>query len=182
MNSPFALMFIEISDRLKTMVPDLRYINQDIGQLEYYESRPSVSFPCVLIDFEGFTFTEEGELSQIAEGDVKIRLAHAPFSDASNLVPDVVRDKALTYYDIEWLVFKALHGWQGDSFGALMRKSANTEKREDNYRVREIVFSTSFQDNSAGNNYQPVLDDARMVIQSLDGNVITDNGNAFGQS
>lgn len=165
MNSPFANIFLEVLERLRSEVPEARYINQDVGQLDNYTDRPAVTFPCILTDFQDFNFSEMGEASQMAEGNVVIRLAFNPFSDSSNLSSDVVRTKALAYYDIEWKINKALHGWQGEAFGYLTRKSAITEKRDDNLRVREIIYATCFQDNSAGKVYEPLPEDISSFIQ-----------------
>lgn len=150
MDSQFAHMYLEIMARIKDQVPDISYINLDLGQLENYEDRPAVSFPCVLLDFDNFTFSDMLNNSQIAEGTVRVRLAFAPFSNTSSLTPQIAQAKGLNYLEIERNLYKALHGWDGTDFGALMRESVETEKREDPLRVRSMNFSTTFQDNSAG--------------------------------
>ena len=42
-------IFIAVCDRLKTEVPQLRWIDAEEGQLNTGE-RPAVAFPCCLID------------------------------------------------------------------------------------------------------------------------------------
>ncbi len=177
MNSPFANMLSEIMARIKSQLPDVRYINADLGQLDFYETRPAVSFPCVLIDFENFTFAHQGEACQMAEGTVKVRLAHTPFSNSSSINDTEVREKALSYLDTEYRLNRALHAWQGESFGYLMRVAADTEKREDDIRVRELRYTTCFQDNSASPTYTPLPLDttANMVAEGLTGNVLESN-------
>lgn len=160
MDSQFVQMYLEIMARIKDQVPDISYINFDLGQLENYGERPAVSFPCVLLDFDNFTFSDMLSNSQIAEGTVRVRFAFAPFSNTSSLTPQIAQAKGLNYLEIERKLYKALHGWDGTDFGALMRESVETEKREDDLRVRAMNFSTTFQDNSAGDVFgavNPVL-------------------------
>ena len=57
--------------------------------------------------------------------------------------------QAISYYDLEWDLHKAIHGWApGDDYGRLIRISASTQKRTDNYRVRELRYSIAFEDYS----------------------------------
>lgn len=149
MNSPYAKMYLEIAERLKVAVATKLYVNMELGQLEGYELRPAVSFPCVLIDFTDFNFSDMGENCQIGEGNVILRIAFTPYSNTSNITPQAFKEKGLKYFEIETEIYKALQGWQGEDFGALMRESDSTEKREDDIRVRQLVFSTTFQDNLA---------------------------------
>lgn len=149
MNSPFINMYLEIVTRIKTRMPALKYVNQDLGQLENFGDRPPVMFPALLIDFDNWNFSQIGDHEQLASGNVTMRLVYPPFSDSSSLTDAKVREKALSFYELEWELHKLLHGWTGVAFGALMRESAETEKRDDNLRVRNIVYSTCFQDSSA---------------------------------
>jgi len=169
MNSIFANMYLEIIERIKVKVPEIKYINQDFGQIDNYEERPPVSFPCLLIDFESFGFSDMGSNCQIAEGTVKLRLATAPFSNQSSITPDIVQAKAMAYYELETKLYQALHGWQGNVFGYLMREGVETEKREDELRVRAISFSTCFQDNSATDMIGLVVVDPTLVINGQTG-------------
>lgn len=158
MKNPFGNLLLQIQARIRSLAPAIREVNEDRGQLESYELRPPVSFPCVLVDFD-FNFTDWGELVQHAEGAVVIRLAFPPFSNASSLMPETVREKALAYTDYELLLHRALHGWQPEtitdndekqiSYGALTRESITTERRSDAIRVRVIRYRTSIEDYTA---------------------------------
>lgn len=152
MTSPFSTLLIALQQRIKSQIPDIRWIDQDLGQLENYGDRPAVSFPCVLIDFQNFQYEDASDLIQFAEGTVNIRLAFAPFSNTNNLTSVDYQAKALKFYDLEWAIYKALHGWKPDGYGYLSRVGANTENRNDSFRVRVINFSISFEDYEA----QPV--------------------------
>lgn len=156
MNSPFANIFTSVQQRIAAEVTTVSFIDQDLGQLRA-GIRPPVSWPCVLIDFEDFTFSDLGENVQIATGTVVLRLGFAPYSGTSQLTPTQWQQLALGYYDIEWSLHKAMQGWSpGSSYGALCRTDATTQKRNDNYRVREIRYSISFDDYSTKHTLQYV--------------------------
>ena len=154
MNSPFANLYEAIMARIKAQVPAIRYASQELGQLENYNpstGRPSVTFPCVLIDFDNFAASDLTYGIQDLTGDVIVRIALDTWSSASSLTPADVRAQALNYYDVEWNLYCALHGWSPnpDTAGYLTRTGVQTEKRDDAIRVREMRFRLRFTDTSA---------------------------------
>lgn len=150
MNSPFANIFLAIQSHIKTNVAFIKYTDQDLGQLK--AQRPAVSWPCVLIDFEDFSFSSLAENVQQAEGIVVVRLAFPPYSGTSSASPAPYAEAALSYYDMEWQLHKLLQGWQPcNTSGKLDRTNATTQKRNDNYRVRELRYKLAFEDYSTKN-------------------------------
>ncbi len=148
MNSPFANIFLAIQQQIQTNVATIKYIDQDLGQLKT-GTRPPVAWPCVLIDFEDFNFENLGENVQTAKGTVVLRLGFAPYSNSSQVTPSTYLQQAIGYYDIEWALHKTIQGWApGDDFGSMIRTSTSTQKRTDNYRVRELRYSIAFEDYS----------------------------------
>ena len=150
MNSSFANLYLNTIDRLTTEAVLLKYIEQDLGQMEHYPEggRPPVSFPCVLIDVEDTSFDEMGEQCQLGEGILQVRICQPTYSTSNNLAPEEVRKTALSYYETEQQVHEALHGWAKDNFSKLIRVSAKTEKRNDEYRVRVLRYRFGMEDYS----------------------------------
>ena len=148
MNSPFAAIFLALQARIAGQLSAVRYIEQDLGQLK--NSRPPVSWPCILIDFEDFSFGDLSENVQTASGTVVLQLGFAPYSASSQATPGTNIDLALGFFDLEWSLHRILQGWSpGDSFGSLNRRETTTQKRNDKYRVREIRYTVAFEDYSA---------------------------------
>jgi len=146
--SPLANIFTSVLNRIMAKVPEVRFIDQDLGQLENYELRPAVSWPCALLDVEEFTFTEMGnDLQQIGQGILSVRIGLVKYSESNNLVPEAVRKNALQYYEVEQKVIEALHGWKSVGFSRLLRRVSATEKRDDDIRVRVLKFAVSFEEN-----------------------------------
>lgn len=149
--SHFKLLYQELVKRLVDQVGEIKYIDQDLGQLEVNE-RPPVRFPCVLIDLSDATFDDVGENYQLATVSISLRLGFAPFTSANSIQKDSFSDKALQFYDIEAKIHKALHGHTLENpdadFRELTRVSASTEQREPEIRVRQLVYNIEFEDDT----------------------------------
>ena len=164
MTSPFANLFLAIQQRIAAGVTGIKHIAHDLGQLSA-KSRPPVSWPCVLIDFEDCSFSNLGENVQNAKCTVVLKLGFAPHSPTAQDTPEEYRNTAISYYDIEWELHKALQGWSPDAeeYGSLTRTTATTQRRTDSYRVRELRYSISFDDYSTKHTVQWVP--AEMVVE-----------------
>jgi hypothetical protein len=162
MNNLFGQLYLDLSERIKTEVPEIRWIDQDFGQLERFEYRPEVTFPCALIDFIQANYSNLSQLVQVGEVTVNIRLGFSPFSQAYHAAPTDVKEKALEYYSIEQKVFEAVQGWQPDPPAdwildepyaqPFIRVSSTTEQRDNDaigLRVRVLTFTTGFEDETA---------------------------------
>ena len=147
MNSPFANIFLAIMQQIQANVPEVIYIDHDLGQLDGYSERPKIGFPCVLADFDGWQFEQMGDNTQTCEGDVVIKLAFAQFGQSNNITELEWREAALAYYDIEWSLHQALQGWSPlDNVGHLMRTSVTTQNLPMGIRLRTIRYRLAFED------------------------------------
>ncbi|THU36905.1 hypothetical protein FAM09_18250 [Niastella caeni] len=149
--SYYSLLLLALKARIQQSVPEILLVEQDWSQLENYDTQPAVSWPCVLIDFITSDFGSESELVQWGNVTIQLRLAFPPVT-----APDTVGGQALACYEIEAKLYKALQGWQpedqdGNSIGQeLTRLQVTTEQgREDDIRVRTLLFTTGFEDASA---------------------------------
>jgi len=150
LNSPFGKLHQMLLARLAEKAPLIRYADQDLGQLENYGIRPAVSWPCCLIDADDFDFTDlEKDHGQFGTGVIALRLGMVQYTDSNNLVPTNIRENALQYHEVEFEVYKAFHGWAPEGFSRMLRRKVSTEKREDDIRVRTMLFAISFTDDSA---------------------------------
>src|SRR5438045_2520697 len=97
LNSLFGQLFADLADQIKTTLPEIKWIDQDFGQLEMFEYKPNVSFPCALVDFVQANYSNLSENGQIGELMIQIRLGFTPFSQSHALAPTDVREKALNF-------------------------------------------------------------------------------------
>jgi hypothetical protein len=151
MKSLFSQLFLALQAHIKANVPSIRWIDQDLGQLESYEIRPAVSWPCVLIDFNHTSFEQMQQNRQLGNITFTLRLGFDSYSQSASIAPQEVREKALEYYELEQELYEAVQGFDG---GGLMqdctRINIATERRDgDNFRVRVLTFSSMTEDSSA---------------------------------
>lgn len=150
MKSLFAQLLIKVSDQIKSKMAIIRYIDQDLGQLENYEIRPAVSWPCVLIDFSQTSYEQMERNRQLGNITFTLRLGFDSFSSANHLGPQIAREKALEYYEIEQALYEAIQGFSADDLMQdCTRISAVTERRDDPFRVRILTFTSMTEDSSA---------------------------------
>ena len=147
----FGRMLIAIQNRIVSEVPEIRWIDQDLGQLDFYEmERPAVAWPCVLIDFGNTQYDELHQSTQSASPAIQFKLGFPPYSPSDQKAPLEVRANSLKFYALEEKLYKAFQHWDADGLCQPMtRTSGITEKREDPIRVRVMTFTTTFHDNSA---------------------------------
>jgi hypothetical protein len=152
LTSPFGNLFLALQQRITTVVPDIKWIDQDLGQLEDYKPgfRPAVLWPCVLIDFDEWEWEENNNGVQRGTGFIVLRLGLPPFTASNQATPLPQKESALQYYEIEKKLHAALHGWSDGVFDRMLRRTSLTEKRgEDNLRVRVLKYISSVTDTGA---------------------------------
>ncbi|HAQ21124.1 MAG TPA: hypothetical protein DCR40_18105 [Prolixibacteraceae bacterium] len=140
-------VFLKTVTRLKT-VSALKWIDAEDGQLDFFEGRPPVAFPCALIDVEYPNCEDESDTIQMVTARVTVRLAFEPVGQTNGAAPTLVQTKALSRYDTVNACYTALQGWGDGEVSGFSRKSQTTEKRDDNLKVIVQVWETSFEEDS----------------------------------
>lgn len=148
---------IAIQNRLTT-IPELKYISEDWGQLDYY-AQPPVVFPCVLIDCDNIAYTDHSRQRQSAVGTITVRVADLRLFDTSTKAQR--SDQAYDVFDLLQCIHAALHGLSGSTFAPLTQKSIVKAKRDDAIREFGIVFQTEFYDSQA------VVSDKRLDVTGI---------------
>jgi hypothetical protein len=153
MDNFFGLLFVALQEQIKTEVPEIRYIDTDIGQIDFYnpdDGPPPISLPAVLIDFPETPYDQLSQMVEEGQPQIRCRLVFAPFSNTNNLTPAQWKEKGLYYFELEQKLYRALKGFHANGLcQPLNRQSQATEKRQDSLRVRENIFTTRFEDHSA---------------------------------
>jgi len=143
-----------IMSRLNTSEPNLKYIDEDWGQLDYYDGQNPVKFPCLLLELQQVTWKNQSQKVQDGEMLISLRIADMRLSNSNQKAPSNQRNATYAIWLILENIHKALHGWRPEQipqFGALTRISSNKVKRDDGIREFVIVYSTLCSDSSAMN-------------------------------
>lgn len=144
-------LFIALQAQILSEVPAIKWIDQDLGQMEWYQERPAVQWPCVLIEFMDKTMTDESNDVQWVNLTIQFRLCLNPFASANSVAPDISKENALQFYEVENQLYQALQKFDaGGIIQPMTRIRTGTELRKDDpYRVRIMHFTTATEDNGA---------------------------------
>lgn len=143
----FEEIFLSVEKRIAEQVPDISYIAEDWGQLDFYQNHPPVQWPCLLYDIAEFNYEDMGERIQDGEGTISIRLADYNAVNMSALAQG--NSPALSMFRHLTNAYKALQGLQGETFTGLRRIKLTRVRREDGIREYEMIFKTTFVDTAA---------------------------------
>ena len=152
-----------IAERLGDTEPNLKYIDEDWGQLDYYHEHPPVKFPCVLLELQQAAWKNQGKLVQDGIIDITVRVCDIKLSNTSFKAPQQQKTNAAAIWLILENIHKALHGWRPadqSEFNTLTRISSRRVKRDDGIREFEMVYSCMAIDESATVKYYNIADPA----------------------
>lgn len=155
--SPFGKIFLELQERIKAEVPEVIYIEQDLGQLGTDDPRKYMSFPGVLIDFPSTPFSNLQGKNQLGTPVVSVTLVFDNYSQTWQDAPLDIRKTGLKYLEVEQRLFIAVQSWESDFCQALNRTAATGHNRNDvGLRVRELTFTSAFEDYSCDDDSQRI--------------------------
>lgn len=147
MKSFFSKLYTDLLMRLQMEVPELQWIEQDLGQ-DQTDVRPNVAFPAVLIDFPDTRYSDMGCGGQLGTAVVQVKLLVSTYSGSYSAAPKDTRKGAMSYFELEHKIVEALHLWQPDGgyCQPLVRNRVRSENRGDiSLRVRTITFDTDYE-------------------------------------
>jgi hypothetical protein len=139
-----------IQNRLST-VSELKYIDENWGQLDDYDNFAPVKYPCALIEIGSIEFSHLGMDKkaiamnrQMGSASIVISIATVKLTQTSFNAPKSQKDIAWAIWDILDNVHKSLHGYRpNENTSALMRTGIRRIKRDDGIQLYEITFSVS---------------------------------------
>jgi hypothetical protein len=161
--------FTDIQNRLAQQVPALRYIDEDWGQLDYYEGHPPVQFPCALIDCGDIAVTQMGGRVMLDKISVVIRIADLRLSNTSNAAPQTQKTAAYQLFETLQQVICALHGYTGspDVYGRLVRTAGQRIRRKDGIKMYELTFECLLRNTAAQQNLVAVQATPQINVDTI---------------
>ena len=152
MKSLYNRLLIALQAHLGANLPAIRYVELDLGQLEIFETRPAVAFPCALVRFAG-SYQQRQFNTQLNNFTMSVKLGFDVYANTSNLVPLDVREIALSSFEIEQEFYLQLQNWTANGLltTGLLRVSDGDLFDGSGMRKRLITFTGSFADASLNN-------------------------------
>ena len=134
-------------------IAELKYIDENWGQLDYYSPNMPVQFPCALIDVQQVQFTNLGrDMSkkpvqrQIGQVSIKITIANMRLSNSSMQAPRRQKEEVWAI----WGIIEKKHQQQNGvsllpNVSALIRSSQSRTLRDDGVQEYEVYYSCEVQ-------------------------------------
>lgn len=141
-----AEIFIALCDHLEKEVPELRWIDEDEGQLNTQPGvRPAVDYPCCLVDISYPDCQDTNETEQLVNAAITLRIGFQPAGETNNKAPEPVRRKALERLSVIEKVQNSMQGWTAeDIISPISRKSSQSSIMANKVKVYTIVYKTTF--------------------------------------
>lgn len=152
-----------IQERLQANVEQLKYIDEDWGQLDFYSTNPPAKFPAALVEIQNVPWRNQGGKTQDGTVNVSINIADLRLANTNPRAPAGQKEKAASIWLIAEKVHRALHGWRNELYpeiGVLTRTSGKRVKRDDGIRQIEIIYSCVYLDTSACRTVLPPVGNA----------------------
>ncbi len=157
-----------IAERLQNEVEDIKWIDLDNGQIDFFEYRSSVDFPAVLINIKYSNCENVGtDGTQECDVEIELRCVFNLFDETNIHAPEEVRERALEIFDIMNKIHGCLQNWHNDgTCGVITRRAVSRENRTDGSKVYNMTYRTTYFDSLAVRSEQEDVD-ANLFINSL---------------
>ena len=137
-----------IQEKLKE-IPELKYVDEDWGQLDYYSPNFPVQWPCILIDISAANFDNIGQdktatpmQRQIADSRISLTIANLKLTKTSGNAPATQKTQARSIWLLIKKVHEILHGVNAtETSGKLIRTGLQRVKRDDGIQEYTVVYS-----------------------------------------
>lgn len=137
-----------IQNRLST-ITEIRYIDEDWGQLDYYSQNMPVQYPCALIDLASGQFTniskdfsKQPNNRQIGDFSVKITLVNLRLSNTSLKSPQIQKDNTWGLFDLVEKIHQKLHGFSPhENCSKMLRTTFGRTQRDDGVQEYAIIYN-----------------------------------------
>lgn len=122
--------------RLKEQVPELRWIDINLGQMN--TETPPVDYPCALVDVGGINYQGLTKTTSRGTVRVEVELFFVVRTPTNMSAPISMRETAFDTFDIVKKVDFALHGLETDEFYPMKRVSVGRNKQ---YYPRSFILT-----------------------------------------
>lgn len=119
------------------------FIDRDKNQIDNYDVRPAVKFPCALINIAITKRKNLDSKKQLCNCTITVRVAFERKGESSNISSQSRIDMALSYYDTVDGLEAKLQGYEDSEVNPFECLSTIDEQRPD-FDVVRLTFATSF--------------------------------------
>lgn len=136
-----------ILEKLKTEIPELKYIDENWGQMEL--EQPPVKFPMAIIDMGTAACSNQGMGIQLVDATVVVTVAALRLSQTSGGVKPERREQAFEFYDLLHKIHAALHGFAPAEYSSRLTRIALSNSATGNgVKVVDLTYRLTYREKS----------------------------------
>lgn len=147
-------LIIENLKALIATITDLKFVDEDRGQLDTYSMSFPVKWPCALIDISEIIYSDIGvdrtatpRNRQMGNYQVTIRVANMKLTKSSAKAPAGQKADFNAIHGIIQKIHEKLQGHEAaPKSGDLIRSKRTRVKRDDGVQQYDIIYSASMTD------------------------------------
>ena len=147
---------MELLDSIKTKISEIseiKYIDENWGQLDYYSAHPPVQWPCCLIDISDIQFTNIGIdrekkpiNRQMGNCLVKITIANIKLTNTSQRAPIGQKQDAWKVWRLIEQLHEKIHTFVPvENASPMIRQNLQRTLRDDGVQEYTITYKTEIQ-------------------------------------
>ncbi|MCC2590345.1 hypothetical protein [Chryseobacterium sp. MFBS3-17] len=145
---------LENIENVLCQVADLKYINENWGQLNFYGSEVPVQWPCALIRHTTAQYSNIGKDRQAKpvnrqEGilNIEITVAYLKLTNTSKRAPALQKKQGFRIWETVEKVHEVLQGFSAAAnLGGLVRTNTNNVLRDDGVQEVRITYTAGAHD------------------------------------
>ena len=134
-------------------IPQLKYIDENWGQLDYYSPNMPVQYPCVLIDIGQVQYSNLGKdltkrpvQRQIGSVQLRLTIANMRLTNTSGQAPRRQKEEAWAIWTLIEQIHQKLHGAVLlPNVSPLIRASQQRTLRDDGLQEYEVYYNCEVQ-------------------------------------
>nr|WP_067054090.1 hypothetical protein [Mucilaginibacter sp. L294] len=119
----------------------LKMIDRDRKQIDQYDNRPELAFPCALVTINMPRRKNLSKITQMRDVKISIRFAFERLADGSSINPN--RAAALAYYDKVEQVDELLQGFLDNHFTSAWECTGTIDEHRGDFDIVRFDYSTT---------------------------------------
>lgn len=143
---------IAIQSRVQNEISELKYIDEDWGQLDYYSPNMPVKWPCLLIDVTDAEYSQTaknwGQVPnrQIALATITLTFANLKLTNTSFNAPITQKQQAHHIWEVILKTHEVLRDWSPvENSGTMTRINHRRIIRDDGVQEYKVRYTLSVQ-------------------------------------
>lgn len=151
-------LFTALQTQLKTYVPNLKWVDKNMGQLKALDQFEIFPMPAILMEYGRIEWQTIGNSVKQGNAPVKLTIIYENYSAGNSETTEQERNIAFEFFDFCEAVKQAVEDFAGENFGRMTFVADDEDNDHENFIVTTQEYNVMLTDDSTAKNrnYVPV--------------------------